>query len=237
MTSLIDVVIATGIFFVSIALTMSFVLSYYSNFQSVLEDSDLRTSAANVNNIFFGGKGVPEDWETRDTTPSRIGLVNDLFRMPVILATTNATDLNNVTLNFTANFDQGCLNRTRENTIRIYNGTNSEFPFTLFNRSFCPGNAFLRSADISINMTMPALSARPMFIYFSPESGINGSNSTYGVIPFPRNVSNYTATIYPIETLKTISPSKLRALRNLTYSQIALTLGSNTRFQLEVDVP
>jgi len=40
---------------------------------------------------------------------------------------------------------------------------------------------------------------------------------------------------YPAETLKMVSVSKLRALKNLTYSQIAKTLGSSTEFLLEVD--
>lgn len=235
MSSLIDLVVATGMFFVFVALIISFVLAYYSNFLGVLQDSELRTTGANVQNIFFGGKGVPQDWETRNTTPARIGLINDLFRKAVVLTTTNTTDLNNVTLNLTVNFDAPCQNTTRENTIRIYNETNGEHPYTLYNKSFCVANTFLRSADVAINVTIPALTSKTFFVYFSPESGINLTN--YGTVAFPANVTNYTAIVYPAEKLSMVSPSKLRALRNLTYTQVAETLGSNTRFEVEVDRP
>lgn len=234
MSSLIDLVVATGLFFVAIVAILSLVLAFYSNFLSVLQDSELRTSTINANNIFFGGKGVPEDWETRNTTPARIGLVNDLFKMPFVISTRNGTALSNATLNFTANFDPGCLNRTRESTIRIFNESNHEHAYTLYNKTFCVANNFLRSADIAINVSVPALTGKTFFVYFSPESGVNGTSYT---IAFPNNVTNYTAIGYPVETLRAVSPSKLRALRNLSYGQVAETLGSSTRFQLEVDRP
>lgn len=235
MTSLIDVSIATGLFFVFVALVISFVLSYYTSFLGVLQDSELRTSAANVHNIFFGGKGVPADWETRTATPARIGLLNDLFRLPVVLSTTNSSNFNNVTLNFSVSFDPSCLNTTRESTIRIFNESNVEHPYTLYNKTYCISSTFLQSADLAVNVTLPALRSKIFFVYFSPESGINSSN--YGTIPFPQNATNYTATKYPAETLRMLSPSKLVALKNLTYSQILETLGGNTRFRIEVEKP
>lgn len=237
MASLIDLVVATGLFFVFVALILGFVLSYYSSFLSVLQESELRTQAANVDNIFFGGKGVPEDWDTRNTTPARIGLLNDLYRTPFIITTTNATDVNNVTLNFTINFDPLCLNKTRETTIRVYNATNAEFPYTLYNKTFCVANTYVKKADFALNFSLRSLTPYTFFVYYSPEAGINATG--YGNIVFPsyNTPNNLNITYYPTESLRMVSPSKLRALRNLTYSQVAQTLGSNTRFQLEVDSP
>lgn len=234
MSSMIDFVIATGIFFVSVALVISFVLSYYSNFLGVLQESELRSSAMTAYSVFFSGKGVPENWETSNRAPLKIGLVNDLFRIPVILSTTNETNLNNATLNFTINFDSSCLNKTRESTIKIYNETNSNYPFTIYNRSFCQPNDFLKSADFAVNVTLPALRAKTFYVYFSPEPNINSTSSTY-TIAFPQNASNYTAIVYPADKMKMISPSKVRALRNLSYSEIVDTLGGSTTFELEVD--
>ena len=242
MASLIDLVISIGLFFVFVALIMSFVLTYYSNFLGVLQDSELRTSAANVNNIFYGGKGVPEDWETRNSTPARIGLLNDMYKVPLLITVTNSTPLTNSTINFTLSLDPSCLNRTRESTIRIYNETNHEHPYTLYNKTFCVAGTFLKTADVAMNVTLPAQMPRTFHVYFSPETGIN--STSYGTIAFTimtnrttQNVTNYTVAQYPTETVKMISPSKLRALRNLTYSQIAQSLGGGIRFELEVDSP
>jgi hypothetical protein len=226
MSSLIDLVIATGLFFVFTALILTFVLTYYTNFVSILEDSELRTSAANVNNVFFGGEGVPADWELRSDAPVRIGLMTDLNRAPMIVATKNSSNFNNFTINFTMSFDPSCTNTTRENTIRIFNDTNVEHPYTLYNKTYCVANDYLKSADLAMNVSLVAL--RP---------------TNYGGIPYPTytnwtsNMTNFTVVKYPIEALKMVSVTKVRALRNLTYSQVAQTLGSNTRFQLEVDVP
>lgn len=242
MSSLIDLVISIGLFFVFVAVVLSFVLTYYSNFLGVLHDSELRTAAANVNNVFYGGRGVPEDWETRNTTPARIGLINDMYKMPLLIMTRNSTPVTNSTINFTLSFDPGCLNRTRESTIRIYNETNHEHPYTLYNKTFCVSNTFLKAADVAMNVTLPAWTPRTFHVYFSPETGINSTN--YGTVGFTimtnlttANVTNYTVIQYPTEKVKIISPSKVRALRNLTYAQIAQSLGGGIRFELEVDAP
>lgn len=239
MSSLVDLVIATGMFFVFTALLMSLVLTYYTNFVGVLEDSELRTSAANVNNVFFGGKGVPSDWETRADLPARIGLLNDLYKAPIVVATKNSSDFNNFTFNFSLSFDPACANTTRESTIRVFNDTNVEHPYTLYNKTYCVANEYLKSADFALNATLPALRPVRLFVYYSPEAGVNAT--AYGSIAFPTytnwlgNSSNYTVLKYPVETLKMVSVSKVRALKNLTYSQIAQTLGGSTEFLLEVD--
>lgn len=235
MSSLIDLVIATGMFFVFVALVMGFVLTYYSNFLSVLQDSELRTSTASVQNIFFGGKGVPSNWETLGTVPARIGLMNDLYKLPLVITTRNSTPMSNVTVNFTVGFDPYCLNTTREATVRIYNASNQEHPYTLYNKTYCVANTFLKSADVAMNISIPALTSNVFLVYFSPEPGVNAT--AYGTVPFPSSAANYTVISYPTETLSMVSQSKLKALRNLTLSQIAQTLGSDTNFQLEVDSP
>ena len=235
MSSLIDLTIAVGLFFVFIVVILVSVLDYYTNFLSLLEDSELRTNSLNVRNIFLGGKGVPDDWETRNTSPVRIGLVNDLYKQPFVITTTNSTPYNNNTINLTVNFDPNCENRTLENTIRIYNSTNSEHPFNLYNTSFCSGTSFLQTADIAMNITIPALTAKAFFIFYSPEPGINATN--YGDIEFNaylNGTSNYTIINYPTEELTMISPSKVNALRNLTFDEIKATLGG-INFELEVD--
>lgn len=241
MSSLVDLVVATGLFFVFTAFIMTSVLSYYTNFLSVLEDSELRTSAANVNSVFFGGEGVPSDWELRSGAPVRIGLMTELNRVPIIVATKNSTDFNNFTMNFTMNFDPSCSNTTRENTIRVFNDTNVEHPYTLYNKTYCVANDYLKSADFAMNISLSALRPTRFSVYYSSEYGINATN--YGVISYPKytnwtsNMTNFTVVKYPVEALKMVSVTKVRALKNLTYSQVAQTLGSNTRFQVEVDVP
>ena len=235
MSSLIDLTIAVGLFFVFIVVILVSVLDYYTNFISVLDESELRTNSINVKNIFLGGKGVPEDWETRNTSPVRIGLINDLYKKPLVITTTNSTPYNNATINFTVNFDADCSNRTLQSTIKILNETNSEHPFTLYNTSFCPGNQFIQTADIAMNITIPALTAKTFVVFYSAEPNINQTD--YGNIefnPYWNGTSNYTVIQYPTDELTQISPSKVSALRNLTFSQIQDSVGGSN-FKIEID--
>lgn len=237
MASLVDLTVATGLFFVFVVVILVAVIGHYTNFLGVLDNSELRMSAASVKNVLLGGKGVPADWETRGTTPLRLGLAGDLHRIPVVVTTGNETDMNNATMNFTVNFDPLCANTTRESTVRIFNQTNDEHPYTLYNKTWCTTNVFLKKADVSVNVTVPANVPKTLFVYFSPEANINLTN--YGTVAFPilTNGTNYTAKAYPRETFRSLSPSKLRALRSLPFDQVVETLGTGTRFEVEVDEP
>jgi hypothetical protein len=80
---------------------------------------------------------------------------------------------------------------------------------------------------------MPALTDKKLFVYFSPESAVQ--SPSYGGIPFPVNATNYTAVRYPVETLEAISPSKMKAMRNLSYGSIVDSLGGGVEFEVEVE--
>lgn len=235
MSSLVDVSIATGLFIVVTVAVVTFTLSFHANFQSALEDSELRSSAANVKNVLLSGKGEPEDWETRSGTPARVGLMDDLFRKPVLVSVDNGTDHSDFTFNFTVEFDPGCANTTRESTVRVYNETNVEHPFSLYNQSYCAGNEFIQSADFTLNATVPASDPKILFVYFSHDESV--SDPGYAAVQFPSfpNGTNHTVLVYPTDELDMVSPTKLDALRNLSYSQVASTLGGDTVFRLEVE--
>ncbi len=233
MASQVDFAIAVAVFFLFIAFLLSVVLNFYISYVNLAASSELRTTAYNVFNSLFAGRGLPVDWETRDYLPTRIGLISDLYKVPVTVTDTGGASRSNFTVNFTISLDFQCTNRTIENSIRIYNETNIVHPFTLYNKSYCRGsNIYLNQSEFAINLSSAARQSQLFFVYFSGDKNVNATN--YTQIAFPPSAINADIKVFPTETLPTLSWSKIRTLRNLVYDRILETLGRGQEFRIEI---
>jgi hypothetical protein len=229
MASQIDFAIAAGLFLTFIAALMVYLTNYISNYFNLSTISDLRTVAFSFFNALFGSKGLPANWESYSYTPVKIGLVGDLYRIPLIITETNGTARTNYTINVSIVFDSGCLNKTWNTTVRIYDENNTEVPNQLFNQAFC-SDYFVKQADVVFNLTVAASASREYFVYFSPQESILPPSYSF---TFPTAL-NYTATIYPEEKLAAVSVDKLKGLRDLSYEEVVRTLGTWYKFYVEV---
>lgn len=230
MPSQIDFAIGFGLFIVFVAALFIYITSYLSSYTGLISSSELRTVAYDIHNTLFGNKGIPVNWEKFNYVPVKVGLISDLHRMPVVISEANNTDRSNATLNFSVVLDSGCSNKAWNNSIRIYNVSNVEFPFRLYNQSFC-SQWYVNSTDIALNLSILANSNKTFFIYYSSDTEIAAPNYS---IAFPINASNYSVKTYSEETLTAMSVSKIRALRNKSYSEVAYTLGTEYDFKIEV---
>jgi len=228
MPSQIDFAIAVGLFITFIVVLFLYISGYMSTYTGLISTSELRTVAYNIYNSLFGGKGIPESWEEGNYTPVKIGLITDLYRVPIILAETNGTDRGNVTINITLSFDTKCENKTWNSTIRVYENE-SEIPSQLYNQSFCTAS-YLNRSDLVFNTSFSANQNKTFFVYFSNDKSIAPSNYS---LPFTAP-SNFMLQIYPEEILPVISIAKLLALRNLTYEEVVRTLGTEYKFRIEI---
>jgi hypothetical protein len=229
MASQIDFAIAAGLFLTFLAVLISYLVNYTSNYFNLNTISDLRTVAFSFFNTLFDSKGLPEDWENHSYTPVEIGLITDLYRVPLVINETNGTARTNYTINVSISFDADCLNKTWNSTVRVYDENNTEVPNQLFNQIFC-SDYFLKEADLVFNLTIDAFSSKKYFVYFSPQKSIVPLNYYF---TFPA-AENYTVTIYPEERLATVSVDKLKGLRNLSYDEVVRTLGTGYKFYVEV---
>jgi hypothetical protein len=226
----IDFAVAVGTFIAFLSVLIIYLTSYMSSFIGLTSTSELRTVAYDYFNGLFTGKGVPTNWEQYTFAPVKIGLTADLYRIPLVVTETNGTLRNNITINVSVSFDSSCQNKTWNNTVRIYDINNYQLTGTLYNQSFCISQ-YLNSSDVVFNLTLNPSETKKFFIYFSPDKQIQPENYT---IEFPVNASNYTAVAYPEERFDAISVSKMKALRNLIYADVARTLGLAYKFNVEV---
>lgn len=231
MASQVDFSIAVGLFFTFIAMLMLYLVNYISSYTGVASTSELRTVAYNVYKVLFSGAGIPSDWERRGYAPVKVGLVTDLYRLPIKLAEINATARNNITINISVSFDNGCTNKSWNNSIRVYDPNNVQLPVQLYNQSFC-SDQYLNSSDLVINLSLAANQIKYVFVYFSPEQSIQPAN--YG-LEYPVNLTNITTKQLPEEKLISISPGKLNALKSLNYDQVLKTVGTDYKFRIEIE--
>jgi hypothetical protein len=229
MASQIDFVIAAGLFLTFIAALMFYLINYTSSYFNLSIISDLRTVAFGFFNTLFGSKGVPAGWESYSYTPVKVGLITDLYRMPIVITETNGTERTNYTINVSMVFDSGCLNKTWNTTVRVYDENNTEMPNQLFDQAFC-SEYFVNQANIVFNLTIAASASKKYFVYFSPQRQILPANYSF---TFP-TAENYTVTRYPEEKLTTVSVDKLKTLRNLSYEEVVRTLGTEYKIYVEV---
>lgn len=228
----IDFVVGVAILIISIAVVFSYIISYLSSFTGLVSTSELKTITFNIYKNFFSGKGIPENWETRNYTPLKLGLMTELYRIPIVINETNGTDRGVMSMNVTIQFDTSCTNKTWNSTVRVYNESYVEVPHHLYNQTFCT-QRYLNSSDLVFNTTLSANQNKTFFVYYSGESSIDPANYT---ISFPEfnSTANVSVQIYPEEVFSILSVSKLNKLRQLNYDDIITIIGTEYKFNLEV---
>lgn len=226
----IDFAIATGLFFLFIGILFSYVVSYLVNYRNMAETSELRNVASDLFNTFFTGQGIPSNWEEGGLTPVKVGLVDRLYMIVINVTEKNGSHRNNIAINGSIWFDPSCVRNVLNNTVRLYNSSNLQVPFQLYNQTFC-GGKYLRRADVVLNISLEPYQSKFFFLYFSSGKSIEFSNYS---LSFPVNVSNYTFQTFPTQELQAISVEKLKALRNSSYAEVLQTIPKGYGFKVEI---
>jgi len=229
MSSQVDFAIAVGLFIVFVATLFLYITGYMSSYTGLISISELRTGAYNIFNVLFGGKGIPENWEDYNHTPATLGLMIDLYRIPVLVTERSGTWRNNVMINASIGFDSGCEKKAWNSTVRVLEDED-EIASQLYNQTFCV-DRYLNRSDIVFNSSFSANQTKTFFIYFSGETSI--ADSSYS-LDFT-NPSDFLVQVFPEEKFSALSISKLSALRNLPYEEVLRTLGIEYKFNIEID--
>lgn len=227
--SQIDIAIAVGIFLVFIAILFSYMSNYFFNYRNIATTSELTGVASDIFNAFFTGRGVPENWDEQNFTPVKVGLMTTLYRVAINVTETSGTARNNITINGTVNFDSGCSRNVFNNTVRLYDSSNSQVAFQLYDQIFC-SNEYIMRGNLVFNLSLSASQTKIFYVYFSPQRNVTASNYSFA---FPAT-GNYIFQAYPAEELQAISIDKLYALQKLNYTDVAQTLTKGYKFNLEI---
>lgn len=228
MASAIDLAIAVAMFIFFLSFVIIFVINYRTNITGVITTSELRTASLNLFNSLFSGKGIPSNWENFTDVPAKIGLITDLYRIPVNITLHNGT-AKYLTVNVTLVFDSGCENRAWNNTIRVYTDNQTEINSTVYNQVICSSN-YIRNGSISIRYNFTANQSKIFYVYFSGDKFIAAPNYTVTA----GNDTVFSIQVFPLERLQAISYGKLRALRNLNYDEVLQTISRDYKFHLEI---
>lgn len=226
----VDFAIAAGTFLIFIAIIFSYMVNYLSNYQNMASASELRGAVFDIFNTFFTGVGIPGNWYEQSFTPVKVGLMSSLYRVVTNVTETSGANRDNIAVNGTVDFDSGCSRNVLSRTVRLYDSSNSQIPFQLYNQTFCSGG-YIRSGEIVFNISLTADQTKFFYIYFSSEKSV--APASYSV-DFPINETGYSFQAYPAEDLQMISIDRLQALRLLNYTDVIQTLMEGYKFHLEI---
>jgi hypothetical protein len=224
----IDFAIATSLFLLFVGILFSYIVSYFLNYSNIAKASELRGVAFDLFNTFFTGKGVPANWTEQSFTPVKVGLMNDLYMIAINVTETSGSPKDIV--NGTVTFDSTCSKNILNSTVILYNSSNLQIPFQLWNQTFCADGVYLNSSDIVFNASLVANQQKFFFLYFSSERNV--SAATYSVA-FD-NTSGYTFQTFPVKEMQMISVDRFKALRNLNYDEVVQTISKGYKFKVEV---
>ena len=220
-----DFAVATGIFLIFFSALISYLISYRLSSISSLSSSE-QEKISRIFSSLLAGKGIPSDWEKYNRTPVKIGLQTELYRIPILVKEANGTSRNAI-INVSLNFDPYCLNKTWNNSVRVYENS-TPIAFQLYDQNFC-SEQYLRNATLLFNSSFQAYEQKVFWVYFSDDRGILPAN--YSLQPSINQ--NFTVEILPEEKFYTLSVSKLEALKNLNHKEVLQTLG-DYKFYLEI---
>jgi hypothetical protein len=227
--SYVDFAIASGIFLIFLSVFLGHVVNYITSYWNEKEVFELKTVASTIFNTFFADEGLPKDWEKKGLVPVKVGLVGKLYMVVINITETSGNYRENLIINGSIEFDKNCERNILNNTVRLYNSSNSQIPFQLYNQTFCEGG-FLKKAEIVFKTSLEPSQSHFFFLYFSSEKNVEASNYS---LDFSVN-ENYTFQTFPAQELKVISVDKLMALKNLSYEEVLQTIQKGYEFMVEI---
>ena len=168
----IDFAIASSIFIIFFGVALMFSTNYFSNLSSLTKTSEFRSVSENFFKIFFESKGTPENWDDYSNTPVKIGLAEDLYKIPILLKETSGYNRTYELISRHIVFDENCENKTWNNTVRVFDEDYKEYVYKLSDETFC-SNQYLKEANITWEVNVSANQNKKFFIYYSSENNVN----------------------------------------------------------------
>ncbi len=174
----IDFSIAVSIFLFFFAVVILFTSNYFGNLSTLTKSFEYRDVATNYFNQFFNKKGTPSNWETRPgTSPVEVGLTEDIYKVPVLVKETAPLARSNEQITVRLTFDQDCISKVWNDTVRVYDEDDNETKYELTGVTFC-SSQFLQYGNLSWELNASGNERIKYIIYYSGNRNITGSNYT-----------------------------------------------------------
>ena len=173
----IDFTIAATIFLFFFAMVLIFSTNYFSNISGLAKTSEFRSITQGLFNLFFSGKGIPENWADTNLVPVQLGLIEDLYRTPVLVKENSGYDRINQLVSLNLIFDENCENKAWNTSIRVFDENGDQVYSKINNQTFC-SNQFLKQARVVWETNLTANQNKKFYIYYSSDESINALNYT-----------------------------------------------------------
>jgi hypothetical protein len=165
--SWIDWTVASSIVLLAIAFSLSFFLPRINLKSETLKNVEIKAIALKYFDQLFNTFGIPENWSS--TNFEKIGLIQNLYRIPVIIRENNGIARMNEIASVYLEFDEDCVKKAWESTIRVYE--NEEVDSKIFNKSYC-SDKFLKTASVVFKLNISQNEEKMFFVYFSPDTKV-----------------------------------------------------------------
>jgi len=174
----IDFAIGLSLFLFFFAAVIMFSTNYFSNISGLTKTSEFRPVSESLFKNFFDRKGIPEDWdENYSITPVKVGLMEDLYMIPIIVRETNGSDRTNEPVTARITFDGNCQNKSWNTTVRLYDEDDNELNIEISNTTFCTSQ-FLNVSNITWEVNISANQIKNYYLYYSPDEDVTDPSYT-----------------------------------------------------------
>jgi len=192
-----DFTIAASTFLIFFALAVMFSTNYFSNLSSLTRITEFRSASEDFYKLFFEDKGVPYNWNKNYLIgPVKIGLAEDLYITRMLIRENAGLNRANEPVKVHIIFDEKCLNKSWNNTIRMYDENWNELNIEISNTTNCSNIQYLNQADVSWEVNISKNQIGKYWVYYFPDENVTAkiysSLSYYTTSWIPNNRDNWT---------------------------------------------
>lgn len=193
--SYIDFAIAVSVFVIFFALVIIVATNYFSNLSSLNKREEYKQIAANYFNQIFTKKGTPGNWEDDpNNAPVELGLADFIYQTPLLVGESGNLSRSSEPATVRIVFDEDCISKAWNNTLRIYDEDNNETVYELSNAEFC-SSQYLKQANVTWAVNLSRNEEIRYYAYYSTNDDITGPGYTTSFSTsdwVPNNGDSYT---------------------------------------------
>lgn len=167
--------VALGLFLVFLTITLIYSINYFANIPVSLKIEEFRSKAVSLLNQLFTSTGSPENWEEMGQIPSQLGLVKEIYRIPVTVREPGVSNRENEPIIFSLTFDDECKNKTWNNTVRVYDENFVGSVYEFWDDVFC-SSQYLNQSYIVFGVNVSKNEKKKFWVYYSDDSEIASPN-------------------------------------------------------------
>ncbi|MEM7825110.1 MAG: hypothetical protein QXO27_04015 [Candidatus Aenigmatarchaeota archaeon] len=144
---------------------------------SIIELQEFRKKVTDLHNTIFRLTGLPATWEESGSVPSEPGVIVEFYKIPILIKETTGLDRINEPIEVNITFDEDCINKTWNNTIRIYDRDLKETIFRLSNENFC-SDQYIKNATVTFIVNLSSNQNKVYEIFYYRDRNISEPNNT-----------------------------------------------------------